>query len=67
MEVGDMERFYSGLNELRVTLDEAVSGRQVAHTPSELREHFRKIGDVESVVAPEVLSRLPPDRTCPDY
>ena len=50
-----------------MTLDEAVSGRQVVHTPSELREHFRKIGDAESVVAPEVLSRLPPDRTCADY
>ena len=67
MEVGDMGRFYSGLKELGVTLDEAVSGRQVVHTPSELREHFRKIGDAESVVAPEVLSRLPPDRTCADY
>ena len=39
----------------------------VVHTPSELREHFRKIGDAESVVAPEVLSRLPPDRACADY
>ena len=67
MEVGDMGRFCSGLKELGVTLDEAASGRQVAHTPSELREHFRKIGDAESVVAPEVLSRLPPDRTCADY
>ena len=59
MEVGDMGRFYSGLKELGVTLDEAASGRQVVHTPSELREHFRKIGDAESVVAPDVLSRLP--------
>ena len=67
MEVGDMGRFYSGLKELGVTLDEAASGRQVMHTPSELREHFRKIGDAESVVAPEVLSRLPPDRTGANY
>ena len=59
MEVGDMGRFYSGLKELGVTLDEAAWGRQVVHTPSELREHFRKIGDAESVVAPDVLSRLP--------
>ena len=67
MEVGDMERFYSGLKELGVTLDEAASGRQVAHTPSELREHFWKIGDAESVVTSAVLSRLLPDRTCADY
>ena len=67
MEVGDMGRFYSGLKELGVTLDEAASGRQVVHTPSELREHFRRIGDAESVVVPEVLSRLPPDRACADY
>ena len=67
MEVGDMVRFYSGLKELGVPLDEAASGRQVVHAPSEFREHFRKIGDAESVVAPAVLSRLPPDRACADY
>ena len=39
----------------------------MVHTPSELREHFRKIGDAESVVALEVLSRLSPDRACAEY
>ena len=67
MEVGDTGRFYSGLKELGVTLDEAASGRQVVHTPSDLREHFRKIGDAESVVALEVFSRLSPDRACAEY
>ncbi|CAK0895742.1 unnamed protein product [Prorocentrum cordatum] len=61
MAVGDLHRFYQGLRELGVTMDSVSHAGKTLHTPEELRTHFMKIGEAESVVSEAVLARLPPD------
>ena len=62
MGCGDLGRFYKGLRELGLKLQENSTRAMEMHTPAQLKDHFMKIGDAESVVADSVLERLPPDR-----
>jgi hypothetical protein len=62
MGCGDLGRFYKGLRELGLHLQENSARAIEMHTPAQLKDHFMKIGDAESIVSDAVLERLPPDR-----
>ena len=61
-KMGDAYRFYKGLRKLGVCYQDNSKQRVIQHSLEELRSHFMKIGDEASVVAEEVLKRLPKGR-----
>ena len=55
-------KFYRGLRELGVTLEERSMRGRTEYSPEDLKARFECLGKEASIVSDEVLSRLPPDR-----
>ena len=66
MAIGDLGKFYMGLRELGVSIEEFSQRGRVEHTPEQLKQHFEAIGKEQIVVTAEVLSRLPRARPTRD-